>query len=689
MWTKDSDRYEAWRKTGWARLFVTAAAWLFMGQAFAQVTPPPEAVFLSAAPGSVHVGEAVVLTAQNNHVPYYTGLEMRFFEDGVAIPSCSAVTLNPNNNSATCTVTSASYGARQYSASLGSMPGGPDMAVSNVVAVVFDRWDASVGLVMDVPDPALGQMVTFSVLVSGHFPTGDVSFYDALGPNPALPLCTSTLLPGGSIPPSATCATVIVRTGLHRISAHYHGDNGNWEAWSGDLDFIVASAQAQSSTVLGVAPPVPVAGEPAVVTVSVSGLSPGGGVVILDGTATVCTEFLDASPADTKAMACDWVFSAAGQHELSASYAGDSNNFPSSAILSVQVDAAPLVPVQVHLVTVPVDAQAGQSAVLRAEIFGAVQGATVTFLDGGAELPGCAQVPIAWHGGDFATADCVLLFPPRGQREFAAIYRSGALTRNAVLQRQIPGRATATALGLVRGAAWVDQPVVLQAAVSGDSLRAGTVRFRDGATVIASCGAVPLTLLAPRRMVADCVTDFQVAGRHALVAEFAGGPYAAPSSGGLTLEVGANAPALLLTVLDLPFVDQPVAMRATLNGLPPGGTVAFGRDGQTIAGCEAVVPVGPAGAAAFAECFTAFAAAGPHALQANYAFAGGSESAEIDIDVEAYPTATRLRVEPPPGGAREGEAVWLHAEVWPASAAGGQVAFGRTWPDSMAARPPC
>lgn len=674
MWTMaDSDRRSARR--GARRLrYLAAGACLLLGQALAQV--PPQSVLLTAVPTSAHVGEAVVLTAQNNHVPYYTGLEMWFFEDGAAVPSCSPVVLNPTGNSATCTVTSATYGTRQYSASLGSPTGGPAMAVSNVVPVAFDKWVADVILGMDVPDPALGQMVTFTAQVSGQLPTGDVSFHDAFGANPAAPLCTSTLLPGISSPPSATCATVIIRSGPHRISAHYLGDANHWDGWSGDLDFIVGSLQTQSVTTVDVAPPVPVAGEPAVLTATVSGLAPTGSVTILDGTATVCVATLDAVPADSQSVVCDWVFDAAGPHAISANYGGDGDNLPSSASLTVQVDAAPVVPVSVHLLLLPADAQAGQHAVLRAEVTGEADGATVTFLDGGEDVPGCAQVSVSAHAGGAATADCALVLSSRGQHAFSAIYRRGGLVREGAAQRLVPGRSTATSLARVGGAAWAGQPVVLQATVSGESVRGGSVRFRDGATAIPGCDGVALAPQAVQRMMADCVTTFPAAGRHALVAEYSGDRYSATSSGALALVVDATAPALLLTVLDLPFVDQPVLVRATLNGLPPGGTVAFGKDGQAITGCEAVMQADPSGAPSFAECSTAFAEAGPHTLQAIYTFASGRETAEIDIEVEANPTATRLRVEPPPGGAREGERVWLHADVLPATAAGGRVAFG-------------
>lgn len=645
------------------------------GQAMAQTTLPV-GVELEANQYNVHVGEPVVLVAYNSYTSYATNLAMQFLEDGVPISGCDALPLDSNSNSATCTVTPTQVGARAYTAILlivGTVPTG--LATSNVETVTVAQWTAVITPSIDATSPALGQTVTLSAEVTGHGPTGTVSFFDVLGPDPSVALCTATLVPVTGLMSTASCPYVISHDGPHQILAYYSGDASHQDDWSSAISFTVMPLLASSTTTLVLTPASPVEGEPTVVMVTVNGLVPTGNVTISDGNTVICVVALDASNSDTKTASCNWTFTTAGSHGLTAYYEGDAGNLPSTGSLLVQVVQAPPPSIQIELVILPPEAVPGEPAVLRALVHGGAADGTVGFLQGSQEIAGCSDVPVQLHDNGVASADCPFVMSTAGAVLFSAVYRFHGLSWDGLLDMQVAARATVTRLSLASGAAWVGHPVLLRARVVGALLGTGNVSFNDGGVPIPGCEQVALYPLPPRQMAADCVTGFQAGGPRELTAAFSGDAQNASSLGTLRLQVIEDVPALVLTTLDQATVDQPVTVRATLAGLGPGGSVAFFQDGQGIAGCSAVVPSGAAGAVPIAECSTQFLTAGTHRLRADYSASGVLTSQELDIDVQTAPTATSLRVVVPAEGAREGQSVWLEASVAPGAVAGGQIEF--------------
>ncbi len=669
------------RGTGWqegvsrAGLAALAMGVLLMVPVQAQTLP--QDIQLTVSSGSIHVGETLVLTAQNNYSPYSTSLEMRFFEDTPLIPGCTAVPLDALTNSASCTVTASMDGTFTYSASLGTPTGGVgnDLAVSNAVSVTVDKWDSQTFLSMNVGSPAPGQVVEFTAEIWGHFPGGDVLFYELTGPDPNQPLCAVTVSAGGSAQTVASCLAAFIVPGVHQLIAHYQGDAANHENWSDPLSFSIATPAGATEVALDASPSVPVAGEPVMIGVRVSGDAPGGSVTIRDDNSVVCTATLDSTATNVKQVSCPWTFATPGSHLLQADYSGNTGNLPSHASRTVQVEPAPSVPVRVELRVIPADVLAGQSAALRAEVQGGSEGGAVTFLDGGVPMQGCSEVPVVVLAAGLAAADCPFTLGVAGAHEFAATYVRGGLTRGGGVEIRVPGRSTSTELAVVSGEAWVGRPVLLQATVAGDALRAGTVRFLADGQAVSNCEAVALTPLAPLRRMADCVLRFPSPGTHALRAEYTGDGQSGASFDVISLRVGNPAPALTLSAFNPAFVDQPVVIRATVDAGLPGGTVGFLRDGALIPGCTSVVPLDPSGGDPVAECSVVFEQAGRHRIDARYDFTSGRESAALDVDVQSFPTATRLQVQAPVAGLREGGIASLEAIVEPVSVAGARVTF--------------
>jgi hypothetical protein len=165
--------------------------------------------------------------------------------------------------------------------------------------------------------------------------------------------------------------------------------------------------------------------------------------------------------------------------------------------------------------------------------------------------------------------------------------------------------------------------VTFTAAVMGNlGAATGTVAFKDGATAIAGCEAVPL---ATGR--ALCTTSALTAGSHAITGEYSGdATYAAGIAGPITQTVDAPPPPppAIGTLSVSATMDSTsytigagslVTFTAAISGSSgtPTGTVAFKDNGVLIAGCEAVaLSLGKA------LCSTSALTAGSHRISGDY-----------------------------------------------------------------------
>ena len=182
---------------------------------------------------------------------------------------------------------------------------------------------------------SLGSSVTLSALVSSvtgaGVPTGTVQFQDngtALG--------SPVALAAGS----AQLTTTSLALGSHQITAVYSSDSIFSASTSAPTTVTVSATRTATSTKLAVSPISPAPqGSAVTLTATVSGASPTGTVTFSDGTTTLGTATLSGGVAKLVLSAGAL---AAGTHSLTAAYAGDAGNLPStSSAVAYRVSSAP------------------------------------------------------------------------------------------------------------------------------------------------------------------------------------------------------------------------------------------------------------------------------------------------------------------------------------------------------------
>jgi Big-like domain-containing protein len=212
---------------------------------------------------------------------------------------------------------------------------------------------------------------------------------------------------------------------------------------------------------------------------------------------------------------------------------------------------------------------------------------SVTFTDGGANIAGCAQMPLS-AGGQSATVTCQAAFAPP-QAQLAATFTPSA--GSAVLGStsptvtlpvaHVPLRiALHTVSRMMAGTRTTDTVhLTIPTPLSGSPLPTGTVMFLDHGRPIAGCARRPVS-----RLVATCSVTYYLPGRHAITAAYAGDPtFAAARSAASSLTVspipvtGRIAATMKWTFYFTPTYTEVVSM--ALDGVADGSTVEVGCHG--------------------------------------------------------------------------------------------------------------
>ncbi len=159
-----------------------------------------------------------------------------------------------------------------------------------------------------------GVSLTLTVNVTGSTPTGTVQLYDG-----ATALGAPLSLSGGV----ASLTTAALGVGTHTITAEYGGDSNNLAAVSPAITEVVRTA---STVTLAASPSTVTAGQNIALTATVTGSAPTGSVQFRDGSTVIATVTLSGAAASAAVSAL-----AVGSHTLTAVYAGDSANGPSTS----------------------------------------------------------------------------------------------------------------------------------------------------------------------------------------------------------------------------------------------------------------------------------------------------------------------------------------------------------------------
>jgi RHS repeat-associated protein len=172
----------------------------------------------------------------------------------------------------------------------------------------------------------LGASTTLTATVSGSNPTGTVTFKDG-----STTLGTGTLSGG-----TATLGISTLGVGSHNLTAVYAGDTNYLTSTSAGLSQVVNSALVASTTTLSTSATPAALGSAVSFSASVTGgSSPTGSVTFMDGSNTLGTGSLSNGVATLAVSSLT-----AGGHSITAVYAGDSLNGPSTSPALMQTITA-------------------------------------------------------------------------------------------------------------------------------------------------------------------------------------------------------------------------------------------------------------------------------------------------------------------------------------------------------------
>lgn len=440
----------------------------------------------------------------------------------------------------------------------GAFVGSSDTATHTVVQATSTT---SITSIVPAGSSAIGQPYTVNVSVLGFGPpTGSVNVDDGAGA-----LCTIVL-------PAGSCVLTSTTIGPKTITAAYAGDINNTPS-SATAGYLITPA-ASTTVVTSIVPPgSSTVGQPYTVNVSVTGFGiPTGTVSVDDGAGATCSIILPSTN-------CALTSTMGGARTITASYAGDMQNSPSSGTAAYLIDPAPSSTTYVSVV--PNAPVAGSSYTVTVQVtgFGTPTG-SVTIDDGNGG--NCiATLPVA---------ACNLVSTVAGTLTLTANY-SGDVNNQpsqAVTSVSVGQAATSTQLDAIPDPAVVGMPVDLDATVSqpgaaGVALT-GNVDFLDSGNPIAGCTAMPLVA-----GVAQCSTSFTPSGLRNLSANYLGDANNLPSSGTLDLLVDLvpTTTTLLVTPNNV-LRNADVRLDVTVAGgvAPLSGTVSVTSNGNPIAECQ-------------------------------------------------------------------------------------------------------
>jgi hypothetical protein len=234
---------------------------------------------------------------------------------------------------------------------------------------------------------------------------------------------------------------------------------------------------------------------------------------------------------------------AAGAHSITAQYAGNIiYNSATSAALTQTVNAQ-LADAAVALASSPNPSTAGQIVTFTATVSGTAgtPTGTVEFRDGAASISGCAARVLS-----AGTATCDAMSLAAGAHFITAQYAGNIIynsATSAVLTQTVNAQLAdaAVALASTPNPSMAGESVTFTATVSGTSgTPTGTVDFRDGATPVAGCEAVPLSAGS-----ATCATNVLSPGSHSIAAGYGGdSTYNAATSPAVNQAVEARIPSV-------------------------------------------------------------------------------------------------------------------------------------------------
>ena len=282
------------------------------------VTKAPSAISLSSSNTTTTQGQSITLSATLSGKLISGTVQ---FMDGAT--SLGTVTIN--NCVMTFTTSALSVGTHNITAiysgdgnNLGSTSAFVVQTVNPAITTTSTALNASSNSV------AIGQNVTLTATITGSTPTGTVQFKDG-----ATDLGSPVMLSGNV----ASLVTNNLALGSHSITAAYSGDSSNTTSTSSATTVTVT--QAIPSVNLTSTSATATQGDNVTLSVSVNGYNASGPVQFLEGSTVLGSATLSGGVATFPISSLT-----VGTHNITASYAGDSNN-AASVSSSIVVTVSP------------------------------------------------------------------------------------------------------------------------------------------------------------------------------------------------------------------------------------------------------------------------------------------------------------------------------------------------------------
>jgi probable HAF family extracellular repeat protein len=366
-------------------------------------------------------------------------------------------------------------------------------STSAVLSEIVSLAPTATAVLSSASHATFGQPVTFTAVVSGDSPTGNVQFFDG-----ATSLAAPVALAGNL----AALTTSTLAVGTHSITAAYKGDAFNSASTSPALSEFISTNGPTTTTLVVSADPV-IVGQSVTFTASVTGSSPTGTIQFLDGVTSLGSTV--ALTSGTAALTTSAL--TIGTHSITAVYPGDAANGSSTSTALSEVVTRNTSTAGVNSSVNPSDV--GQFLTLTATVSGASPTGPVQFMDGTSTL----RKPVALSGGQ---ASITLGFISAGMHSITVVYNgdgNNTASTSAVLNQKVLATTT-TAVSSSLDPSIFGQSVTFTAAVTGSN-PTGTIQFLDGATSLG--GPIVLTSSA-----AALATSALTVGTHSITAVYSG-----------------------------------------------------------------------------------------------------------------------------------------------------------------------
>ena len=485
------------------------------------------------------------------------------------------------------------------------------------------------------PNPAqIGQPVLLVASVSGNNPTGTLSFVDTKNPSS---LGTINLSGSGNTK-SISLNTSFFSLGDRSISATYSGDTKNDP--SGSLPISFSVVKANTNTRLSLSSSTAEPNQNISLSASVTGYIPTGKVTFTDLTNKRNLGSIDlnsSTAGNTRSASLSLSFNSIGTRLISATYAGDTNNNPSSsAQFSLNVKSTPTISLRLANSTARVGEQVALAVTVSANPLNkSFPTGTVEFFDNDISI---GSVNLS-GSGKTSTASLNKVFSLAGERNIKAVYRGDAdnnQVSSSILKLNLAKANSSTNLTLSPNPVSIGQQLLIRATVTGIN-PSGTVSFSDVNTA-SILGTANLAGTGNSRSADLLITVTSTSLRNIRAAYAGDSNNNSSNSNAGSLSVNkANTTHRLSSSSNSVGLRQSVSFTSTVTGINPSGSVDFVNSANQVLGSVALTGNANSKTAVFTSSFSS---AGNQSIRGIYkgdTNNNSSSSNSLDLSVKIAP----------------------------------------------------